>query len=154
MNARTRYILALALAAGALVSYVANSGRREPTPAPLPDNDVINLRGRFIGPTASHDATVLACLTDELGAIVEYDGMQPEPRLRTGAALDDLRICAREIRLRGDSIGARQPRVRDEISRYMTATLGTDGGPLTPEQRAQWVAAFRTIARAAADASR
>jgi hypothetical protein len=80
--------------------------------------------------------------------------MQPEPRLRTAAALDDLRICAREIRLRGDSLGARQPKVKAEIDRYMTNTLGTDGGPITPEQRAQWVAAFRTIARAANDAAR
>jgi hypothetical protein len=153
MNARTRYILALALAAGALLSYLSNAGSRAPTPAPLPENDV-QLRGRFIGPTASADAATLSALTDELGAVVEYDGMQPEPRLRTGAALDDLRMCAREIRLRGDSLGARQPKVRAEIDRYMTDTLGTDGGPITPEQRAQWVAAFRTIARAAADAAR
>lgn len=153
MNARTRHILAAALAAGAVLSYLANSVPREPTPAPLPDGDV-QLRGLFIGPTASADAAMLAGLTDELGAVVEYDGMQPEPRLRTGAALDDLRMCAREIRLRGDSIGARQPKVKSEIDRYMTAALGTDGGPITPEQRAQWVAAFRTIARAAADAAR
>jgi hypothetical protein len=153
MNSRTRYILALALAAGAVVSYFANSGAKAPTPAPLPDADVL-LRGKFIGPTASADACILSALTDELGAVVEYDGMQPEPRLRTAAALDDLRICAREIRLRGDSLGARQPKVKAEIDRYMTNTLGTDGGPITPEQRAQWVAAFRTIARAANDAAR
>lgn len=153
MTTRTRYILAAALAAGAVLSYLANAGSRAPSPAPMPDNDV-SLRGRFIGPTAAADAATLAALTDELGAVVEWDGMQPEPRLRTGAALDDLRICAREIRLRGDSIGARQPKVKSEIDRYMTASLGTDGGPITPEQRAQWVAAFRTIARAAADAAR
>jgi hypothetical protein len=153
MNARTRHILAAALAAGAVLSYLANSGSREPTPAPMPESD-ISLRGAFIGPTASADAATLAALTEELAAVVEYDGMQPEPRLRTGAALDDLRMCAREIRLRGDSIGARQPKARAEINRYMTATLGTDGGPVAPEQRAQWVAAFRMIARAAADAAR
>lgn len=153
MNARTRYILAAALAAGAVLSYFANAGSRAPTPAPMPDHDV-SLRGRFIGPTAAADAATLAALTEELGAVVEYDGMQAQPRLRTGAALDDLRICAREMRLRGDSIGARQPRVKAEIDRYMTARLGTDGGPITPEQRAQWVTTFRTIARAASDAAR
>lgn len=153
MNARTRYILALALAAGAVLSYLANAGSRAPAPAPMPANDLL-LRGKFLGPTASSDAAILSALTDELGAVVEYDGMQPEPRLRTGAALDDLRMCAREIRLRGDSLGARQPKVRAEIDRYMTDTLGTDGGPITPEQRARWVASFRTIARAAADAAR
>jgi hypothetical protein len=153
MNPKTRKILAAALAAGAAISYFLNSGSQTPTPAPMPESDV-NLRGRFIGPTAAADAATLAALTDELGAVVEYDGMQPEPRLRTGAALDDLRICAREIRLRGDSLGARQPKVKAEIDRYMTAALGTDGGPISPEQRAQWVAAFRTIARAAADAAR
>lgn len=153
MNTRTRYILAVTLAAGAALSHVVGRRPQEPTPAPAPDSGIL-LRGSFVGPTAAADAAMLSALTDELGSVVEFDGMQAQPRLRTGAAIDDLRICAREIRLRGDSIGARQPKVRAEIDRYMTAALGTDGGPITPDQRAQWVTAFRTIARAAADAAR
>jgi hypothetical protein len=153
MSNRTRYILAAALAAGCVVSYFVNAGTPQPTPAPQPEGGLV-LRGSFIGPTASADAMTLSCLCDELAAIVEYDGQQPEPRLKTGAALDDLRMCAREIRLRGNSIGARQPRVRDAVAAHMTAKLGEDGGPIDAQRRAEWVATFREIARAADDAAR
>lgn len=153
MTTRTRYILAAALAAGCVVAYLANSGNRQPTPAPQPAG-ALSLRGLFIGPTASADAATLAALCDELGSVTEFDGAQPEPRLKTGAALDDLRMVAREIRLRGNSIGARQPKVRDAVAAYMTEKLGESGGPIDAARRAEWVAVFRDIARAAEDATR
>jgi hypothetical protein len=52
------------------------------------------------------------------------------------------------------SIGQRQPAARDAIKGYLDAAVGTAGGPVTPEQRSAWVAAFRDVGRAATDAAR
>jgi gluconate kinase len=54
---------------------------------------------------------------------------------------------------RGESLGAKHPLARDAIEAYLNATAGTSGGPLTPEQRAAWVKAYREVA-AAAEAAR
>jgi len=51
-------------------------------------------------------------------------------------------------------IGARQPAARDAIRVYLEEQVGTAGGPVTPEQRAKWVAALRDIGREATDAAR
>ena len=89
-------------------------------------------------------------LTDEL----EWDGGQAEPYLKTAIAIDELRQRARELRCRGVSIGARQPAARDAIARHLDEKVGTAGGPITREQRAAWVAAFRDIERAATNVVR
>ena len=122
-----------------------------PAPAPVVGLD---LRGRFVGPDAAADAATTAALLEELADAIAFDGTQAEPRLRTGAAFDDLRRAARELRTRGVSLGARQPAVRDAIKAYLDQQVGTDGGPVDAAQRAKWVAAFRAVAQAAAEASR
>jgi hypothetical protein len=128
---------------------------RTPAPAPAPAPVVgLDLRGRFVGPDAAADAATTAALLDELAGQIEWDGSQTEPRLRTGAAFDDLRRTARELRCRGVSLGARQPAVRDSIKAFLDAQVGTDGGPVDAGKRAGWVAAFRSVAQAAAEASR
>lgn len=142
---------AVLLVLGVLAS-LSGSRSPEPTPAPLPVS--MSLRGVFVGPSASSDASTLEALLGELADIIEADGMKDEPRLRTGVAFDDLRIAAREGRCRGESIGKRQPAVRDAIAKYMEEKLGTSGGPVGPEQRSAWVAALRELARACADAAR
>jgi len=154
MTGKTRAILVAALALGCVASYVMNSGNdTAPPPSPEPSGGLV-LRGLFVGPSAASDSITLGCLCDSLADAIEWDGQQPEPRLKAGAAFDDLRICAREARLRGDSIGARQPKARDEIERYMVAQLGTDGGPVDAGKRSAWVKTFREIARAATNATK
>lgn len=153
MSSSTRYAIVAALAIGCLASLAVSGRDGSPQPAP-PAPGGFRLAGLFVGPTASADAATIACLCDSLAEVIEYDGEQPEPRLKTGAAFDDLRISARELRLRGESIGARQPRARDAIEKFLTDRLGTDGGPVSPEKRSAWVASFRDIARAADDAAR
>jgi hypothetical protein len=146
-----RVIVALVLMALGLLSGLR--GSPEPTPAPSPDGGLV-LRGQFIGPTAAEDAATLAGLCDELASIIEWDGMLEQPRLKSGVAFDDVRVAAREARCRGESIGARQPRVRQAIEDYLTATVGTSGGPITPAGRSKWVVAYRELGRACADAAR
>lgn len=126
--------------------------RPEPTPAP-PAPGEFSLRGKFTGPSAASDAAVLSALCDELANIIEWDGMLGEPRLKSGVAFDELRVAAREARCRGESIGQRQPLVRDAIQHYLDAAVGTSGGPITPDGRAKWIAAYRHLGRVCGDAA-
>jgi hypothetical protein len=119
----------------------------------VPPNGLV-LRGLFIGPNAGSDAQMLSALTGEIGEIIAYDGTLASPRLKTGVAFDDLRIAAREARLRGESLGSRQPKVREAIHAYLDETVGDNGGPVTPADRAKWVAAMKDISRACADAAK
>jgi hypothetical protein len=95
---------------------------------------------------------VTASLLGELADVVEWDGSQKSPRLQTGAAVHELRTVSREMRCRGQRIGDRQPAARDKIKSYLDSAAGTEGGPLTPDARSRWVAAYREVSRAAAEA--
>jgi hypothetical protein len=142
------------LAAGGMVAFAIRETRTPaPSPAPAPVSG-LDLRGLFRGESAAADAAATAALVGELADEIAWDGQQSEPRLRTGAAFDDLRRVARELRTRGVSLGARQPSVRDEIKRYLDAQVGTDGGPVDDAKRAAWVAAFRAVSQAAEEAAR
>ena len=142
------------LAAGAMVAFsIRENGKPAPAPGPAPVVG-LDLRGRFVGPDAATDAALTAALLEELASQIEWDGQQTEPRMKTGAAFDDLRRAARELRCRGVSLGARQPAVRDEIKRFLDAEAGTEGGPVDAAARAKWVRAYRAVAQAAEEASR
>jgi hypothetical protein len=142
------------IAAGGMVAFAIRE-TRTPAPPPGPAPVVgLDLRGRFVGPDAAADAATTAALLEELAGEIEWDGSQTEPRLKTGAAFDDLRRAARELRTRGVSLGARQPAVRDEIKRFLDAEAGTEGGPVDAAARAKWVRAYRAVAQAAAEATR
>jgi len=155
VSQKNRYIIAAVLAALALLFLVTSGDGSRPAPAPLGPGE-FSLRGKFQGETAAADAACLAGLCDELAECLSFDGAKPpaEQRIKTGAQIEDLRIAAREARMRGESIGARQPKARDAIQAYLDSTAGTNGGPLTPEKRGEWVAAFRALGRAAADAAK
>jgi hypothetical protein len=150
-----RHLLAGLLIAAAVVAYMAGGEQSAPTPAPGPAPDApVVLTGKFIGPTAAADAQMLGALCDEIATCIEVDGMKTQPRLATGVAFDDLRIAAREGRMRGESLGARQPQVRDAIHQYLDKAVGVSGGPVTPEQRSQWIAAYRILSRACDDVTK
>jgi hypothetical protein len=142
------------LAAGGMIAFAIRE-TRTPVPVPGPAPVVgLDLRGRFVGPDAAADAAVTAALLEELAGQIEWDGQQQEPRLRTGAAFDDLRRSARELRTRGVSLGARQPAVRDAIKTFLDSEAGTEGGPVDAAARAKWVKAYRAVSQAAAEATR
>lgn len=141
--------IALLVAAGIAVMPSRSS---IPTPPPVPPA-AFTLRGKFVGPTAASDAATMSALCDELASCIEWDGTHDQ-RLKTGIAFDELRIAAREVRCKGDSIGARQPKVRDAVQKFMEDAVGLSGGPVTAESRAAWVSALRDLSRAAADVTR
>ncbi len=147
-----KHLAAGALLVAAAIAFMPSKATPTPQPAPVPP-DAFTLRGKFIGPSAASDAATFSALCDELASCIEYDGSHDQ-RLKTGVAFDELRIAAREMRCRGESIGARQPQVRDAVHKFLDDAVGSSGGPVTPESRAAWVAALRDLARAAADVSR
>ena len=113
----------------------------------------IVLSGKFVGPKAGDDAVTISVLCDELARILEEDGKKEKPRLLTGQQIDELRVAAREARTGGVSIGERQPRVREEIRKFLDEAVGVSGGPVSAEQRERWVSAFFEIAKAAKNAA-
>lgn len=153
VDGRTLVAAGLLVAALAAYSLERRGAGVEPTPAP-PAPAGLSFKGLFIGPTAAADAAMLSGLCDEIASCLEVDGMKPQPRLTSGVSFDDLRIAAREGRMRGESLGARQPHVRDAIHKYLDQAVGTAGGPVSPDQRAKWVTAYRDLARAAADVTK
>jgi len=144
-------VATIAIAAMAFSALWNHQNPPAPGPAPAVGLD---LRGKFVGPEAAADAATTAALLGELAGAIEWDGQQTEPRLRTGAAFDDLRRSARELRTRGVSLGARQPAVRDEIKRFLDAEAGTEGGPVDAVTRAKWVKAYRAVSAAAEAATK
>jgi len=145
-----RHIAAVALLAAAALSSVNGT---KPEPAPPAPAGPLDLRGKFVGFDAATDALLVASMCSELADEIAWDGQQPEPLIKTGLAFDELRIRTRIMLCRGESLGAKHPLARDAIEAYLNATAGTSGGPLTPEQRAAWVKAYREVA-AAAEAAR
>jgi hypothetical protein len=152
MNDGQRKLVALMLAACGVI-VLAMGGPGTPHPGPQPDGGLV-LRGKFVGMTAAEDAATLAAYAEELASEIEHDGMSPEPFFKSGVHFDELRTRTRILFCRGQSIGDRQPKVRDILDKYLTDAVGTSGGPIAPEDRAKWVSAYREIGRAAADASR
>lgn len=147
-----QYVAAVALLVAAVIAFAPSRQAPAPSPAPVPP-DAFSLRGKFVGPTAAEDASTMAALCGELAECIDYDGKH-EQRLKTGIAFDDLRIAAREMRCKGESIGARQPAVRDAVHKFLDDAVGSSGGPVTPESRAAWVSALRDLSRAAADVTK
>jgi len=147
-----KHFAAFALLVAAAIAFMPSKLAPQPVPVPVPP-DAFTLRGRFIGPSAASDAATMSALCAELAECIEYDGSHDQ-RLKTGVAFDDLRVAAREMRCRGESIGARQPQVRDSVHKFLDDAVGSSGGPVTPESRAAWVSALRDLARAAADVTK
>ena len=147
-----QYVAAIALLIAAVIAFAPQRQAPTPNPAPVPP-DAFSLRGKFVGPTAAEDSSIMAELCGSLADCIEYDGNHDQ-RLKTGVAFDDLRVAAREMRCKGESIGARQPAVRDAVHKFLDDAVGSSGGPVTPESRAAWVSALRDLARAAADVTR
>lgn len=145
-----RHVAAAALLAAAALYWSGNKPPPAPAPTPAPPPArALDLRGAWVGPTAAEDAATVAAMLHEVADELEHDGMAAEPTLKSGVAMDDLRQRAFALRCRGVQIGPRQPRARDAIKAHLDAVAGTAGGPLTPQQRAAWIGAYREVAQAA-----
>jgi len=133
-------------------SFIAS--KEVPQPAPPQPSGAIVLKGLFVGPEAVQDAATVAAMSGEIADELEWDGRQKKPKMIAAVQFDALRVRVREFRVRGVSIGERQPAVRDAVKEFLDRQVGVSGGPVSPEQRAKWVQAYREISRAAENAWR
>lgn len=149
---RQRLILAGALLAGAALAAVVEFWPR-PQPAPPADGG-LSLKGKWVGPEAAEDAAAFAGVCGAIADALEQDGQAQAPRIATGLQLEDLRVGVCEFRFAPRPLRERQPHVKAAVGRYLDQAAGTSGGPIDAEARGRWVAAFRTLARAAEEAVR
>jgi hypothetical protein len=138
-----RQTIAIALLAAAGVAWLASQPGTVPDAAP--DSPI---RLEWVGPTAAADRATMGWLCAGLADALEHDGSRSEPKIRSGAQLEELRVTARDGRMRGESIGERQPAARQAIGDYLDREAGKSGGPLDADGRQRWVAAFRGVAAA------
>jgi hypothetical protein len=143
----------LALAAVAFQFQGATPAPIPPSPVPVPAGP-LDLSGLFSGPAGAEDAALVAALTGELADELQWDWSQEKPYLTTGVAVDELRRRTREMRCRGVSIGARQPKARDAIAAHLDKAVGTSGGPIDQAKQDAWMKALREISEAALDVTR
>lgn len=138
----------IGIAAGLIIAAFIYSGRPEVEPAPLPDSR-LDLTACFEGPDAAADAATVAAMADEIAGVIEWDGEQEQPLMTTGFAIDKMRTTTREMLCRGERLGPKHPRVCERVCEFLDDEVGNDGGPLSEQKRADWVAAYREIARSA-----
>jgi hypothetical protein len=138
-----RQTIAAALLAAAGVAWFASQPGTAPDAAP--DSPI---RLEWVGPTAAADRATMGWLCAGLADALEHDGSRSEPKIRSGAQLEELRVTARDGRMRGESIGERQPAARQAIGDYLDREAGKSGGPLDADGRQRWVKAFRGVAAA------
>lgn len=139
-----------------LVLLITSGGGSSPAP------DVAPPHPDLVPAFATNDDRAEACrqaaqfgaLCQELADCLEYDGGLPDPRLKTGVAIDDLRWSAREMQFRGAALGTKYPLLKETLAEFFTATVGTSGGKLDLAKRQQWIAAFRQLAKSAAYAAK
>jgi len=152
MNDRQKYIAVAVLAGGAvLAACVENWPRPAPSPAPAAG---LNLRGKFIGPSAPDDAAAFAGLCRGVAEALDKDGAAAAPRITTAAQLEDVRIATSEGMFLPESFTRNQPHVSAAAGRFLDQAVGTSGGPIDPAARGKWCDALRELARAAEEAVR
>jgi hypothetical protein len=140
---QTRFVVA------ALVVALAY-WQSQPAPEEKPDAPLaVDLSQCFDSEDGAEDAAVVATMCSEIADVIEWDGMQVTPLLSTGVALDEMRTRTREFMCRGESLGDKYPCLRETVASFLDSRLGSSGGLVTPEKRADWVRAYRDIARSA-----
>lgn len=149
MKRRKVVIAAVLIACGVIVGVVEFSPRRPAPPGPAPG---LVLRGKFVGGGAAEDAAAFAGVCGAVADSLEQDGRSPTPRITTGVQLEDLRTAIAEFRFAPRPLRERQPHVRAAVGKYLDDVAGTSGGPLDELARSRWVAAFRELSAAAAEA--
>jgi hypothetical protein len=152
MTDRQKYIAVAVLAGGAvLAACVENWPRPTHRPAPVAG---LNLRGKFIGPSAGNDAAAFAGLCRGVAEALDKDGAAAAPRITTAAQLEDVRIATSEGMFLPESFTRNQPHVSAAAGRFLDQAVGTSGGPIDAAARGKWSSALRELAQAAEEAVR
>lgn len=118
-----------------------------PTPKPSGPDMVAVFAANENRAEAREHAAVFGSICRSIAAQLEYDATRQKPRYTTGVKIDDLRLRIREYRMGGWSFLTKYPSVGQTIETYMESQLGKSGGPVTPEQRRQWIETFRSVGK-------
>ena len=124
-----------------------------PGPEPIPDT-ILDLYSPFAqGPNrvkAASDAATFGRLCGKIAEGVEFDGQLPDPRLTKGVSLDILRRDYVFSLFRGRQLRLDYPLLPTVVGAYLDKTIGKSfGGPLTADNRAKFIAAYKELERAA-----
>jgi hypothetical protein len=104
---------------------------------------------------AVRDATKFSKLCANVSDILEDDAkLQPTPFYKTGVQVDDLRRRVRVYLFRGKSLQAQYPGLGPAVDNYLTAMVGTSGGPFDSDTRSKYIAGFRGLSAAAMEAAK
>lgn len=103
---------------------------------------------------AEQDLEYLVAFMARLALYIERDGMAPEPRLKHGANVQDMRGQMRHDLFDGQSLANRYPGFGPAVGAYLDSRVGTTPVDLTSEVRRQWVEAFRGVGAACERARR
>jgi hypothetical protein len=152
MTEAQKYIAVAVLAGGAVLAACVEYWPR-PAPSPKPAAG-LNLRGKFIGPSAPDDAAAFAGLCRGVAEALDKDGTAAAPRITTAAQLEDVRIATSEGMFLPESFTRNQPHVSAAAGRFLDQAVGTSGGPIDAAARGKWCEALRELARAAEEAVR
>jgi hypothetical protein len=152
MTDRQKYIAVAVLAGGAVIAACVENWPR-PTHRPTPAAG-LDLRGKFIGPSAPDDAAAFAGLCRGVAEALDKDGAAAAPRISTAAQLEDIRIATSEGMFLPESFTRNQPHVSAAAGRFLDQAVGTSGGPIDAVARGKWCAALRELAQAAEEAVR
>jgi hypothetical protein len=152
MTDRQKFIAVAVLAGGAVLAACVENWPR-PTHRPTPAAG-LDLRGKFIGPSAPDDAAAFAGLCRGVAEALDKDGAAAAPRITTAAQLEDVRISTSEGMFLPNSFTRDQPHVSAAAGRFLDQAVGTSGGPIDTAARGKWCAALRELAQAAEEAVR
>lgn len=124
-----------------------------PPDAPSGPDLIRPFRSGLDSTRAKQDSLDFGTLCEEIASLIEFDGQQTTPRLKTGVQFDDFRLIARSYRLRGRSLATEYPELPTVVGSYLDSKLGNDGGPVSEASRKAWVDAYRALGRSAQYAS-
>lgn len=149
MNKQTPpfWMIAVGVAVGAFLLFGEANPLAPVEPKPAGPDMVAVFAANADRPEARIHAAAFGSICRAIANQLEYDGQRKAPRYTTGVKIDDLRIRVREYRMGGWSFMAKYPTMSSTVEAYMEQQLGKSGGPVTPDQRRQWVETYRSLGK-------
>jgi hypothetical protein len=99
---------------------------------------------------AAKDAKAFSELCYSIATDLEVDSKLKTPFYKFAVQYDDLRRRARTYMYNGHALSEKYPKLVTAVQDHMLAKVGDAGGPVSEEQRAKWIVAFKELGAGAA----